>query len=699
MVRWLVALLLALAAPVAAAAPDAVPPPPAGVVAGRFVLPDRPLWAGEVFTLRFVWQVDWDLFRYLDGDLAWTADPLVTEGWTREPLGTPRPLGTRSVADIGFTTRAASLSAGSIALQAATQQMQIVTGSYETSGVTIATIGPVLARRDAATVKIRALPPAPPTFSGAVGDFTLKSAVDTATVMIGKPIVWTVTLAGTGNWMGFGGVPSRPLPGAFEMVGKPEQAAATTVSLFERTVSEAITIVPRRAGTFSLGPIRMTVFDPAAGRFRTIAAPPIALVVKPGAAASVAPRSRSEVAATPSEAGLPPPLQGVGHARPPLPRWAWRSVLALPLVVLSLAWLGLAAHRALVRDPERGARRAHARLTRTVAALAMGPDAAARRALVRDWQRDAATRLKIDHAAPTPGIVRDSAWAQLWDEADRHLYGADVPLPPDWPVRADTALAETGAPARFDVARIFTVANLYPALALLCLAFAISPAPLSATDPPRQAAIAPLDWIGHYNRGRQAAAASNWPEAAVHAGIAWVQAPRSAETTALWTLAAREAGFGGRSAGSLPVPNATRGRLTGLLPPLGWQAITIASVLLVIGGCGMLLLVRFGHARRIAMLLAATVAGIGTLGGFAGWLGVAGYGPAAAPDAAITWRPVPLRALPVDTPDADAMLLLPPGTVGHRDAGFMGWSHITLGDGRAGWVRRRELKPLWEAQR
>lgn len=699
MVRRFLALLLALAAPAAAAAPDPVPPPPAGVVVGRFVFPDRQPWAGEVFTLRFVWQVDWDLFRYLEGDLAWTADPLVTEGWTREPLGTPQPLGSRSVADIGFVTRAAGLVPGPISLTPATQQMQIVTGSYETSGVTIATIGPVLARSSGAKLTVRPLPPAPAQFSGAVGDFALTSSVDTITVKVGQPIVWTVRLSGTGNWMGFNGVPSRPLPRAFDLVGTPEQSAPSPGSLFERTMTETITIVPRQPGTFSLGPVEMTVFDPAAGRFRTIAAPAVALVIKPGAAVVPPPASRPEATAAPNEAGLPPVLKGVGQARVPLPRWLWRSVLALPLVMLSLAWLGLAACRALARDPERAARRAHSRLTRTVAALAATPDAATRRALVRDWQRDAAIRLKIDHAAPTPRIVGDGIWAQLWDETDRLLYGVDAPLPPDWPERAKTVLAETGAPAPFDAAKIFTAANLYPVLALLCLVFASLPAPLSATGQPRPAIIAPLDWIGHYNLGRQAAAANNWQAAAAHAGIAWVQAPRSAETTALWTLAAREAGMGGRAAGGLPVPIDTRGILTGLLPPLGWQAITFAAALLIIGGYGALLLIRFGHAPRRAVLLAATVAGVGTIGGAAGWLGVAGYGPAAAPDGAITWRQVALRALPVDTPDTDVVMVLPPGTVGHRDAAFMGWSHVTLGDGRAGWVRRRELMPIWEAQR
>jgi hypothetical protein len=137
MVRPLLAFMLAVAAPAAAETPPAAPPP-AGVVTGRFALPDRPVWVGEVFDLKFAWQVDWDLFRYLDGDLEWTEDPLATEGWTRDPQSPPASVGGKSIASLSFSTRAMALQPGSIRLNVARQRMQIVTGGYEEEGIRIA---------------------------------------------------------------------------------------------------------------------------------------------------------------------------------------------------------------------------------------------------------------------------------------------------------------------------------------------------------------------------------------------------------------------------------------------------------------------------------------------------------------------------------------------------------------------------------
>src|SRR4051812_37185589 len=87
-------VLLALAAlPLIAAAPPTpkLPRAPAGAAQGRFVLPDRPVWAGEVFDLGLDWQVDWSLFRNLDGDLAWKPDPLVADAWSTPVLDHPAP--------------------------------------------------------------------------------------------------------------------------------------------------------------------------------------------------------------------------------------------------------------------------------------------------------------------------------------------------------------------------------------------------------------------------------------------------------------------------------------------------------------------------------------------------------------------------------------------------------------------------------
>ncbi|WP_439545736.1 BatD family protein [Sandarakinorhabdus sp.] len=686
---------LAAAPPPPPPAPPPSPPAPDDVVTGAFQLPKRQPWAGEVFSLGFAWQVDWDLFRYLEGDLGWKADPLVIEGWTRLPLGTPYPQAGRTRADLSFTTRAIALAAGSIALPPPTQQMQIVTGSYETSGVTIANIGAVAATGGAGRLTVRALPPPPAGFGGAVGDFTLQSAVDKTTGETGKPITWTVRLSGTGNWMGFGGIPSRPLQRDFDVLGAPRRSNDASDSLFERTVSEAITIVPRRPGRFALGPVEMTVFDPRAGKYRTVSAPAIEMTIAPGAAGSVAPGYDPDPTPPPADDRLPGPLAGIGDASPPLPRWAWTAGLALPGVLLSLLWLGLAIHRALVTDPHRPSRRAHARLIRTLHALAAAADARGQRQLLRHWQRDAGTRLQLGHAAPTPAMIPDSDWAELWHEADRCLYGPDVPLPPDWHARASAALALAGEPPPFRPVRILTAARLAPVVLLLCLA-GLHVAAGAAAPSPAPTKVAPRDWIAHYTLARTAAAAGQWDIAAAHAGIAWVQNPRSAETTSLWKLVAQESGVGGRARGGLPVPDTLRGNLAGLLPPLGWQRLAIVAALCATGGFGLLLLQRFGHAHRVRRLLAGVAGGMGVLGMAVGVAGQQEYGAASAPDAAIIVRQAALRPLPVATPDSETIWVLPPGTAAHMDAGFMGWVAVRTPDGRSGWLRREELVPIWQ---
>uniref|UniRef100_UPI001969FAA1 hypothetical protein n=1 Tax=Sandarakinorhabdus rubra TaxID=2672568 RepID=UPI001969FAA1 len=212
------------------------------------------------------------------------------------------------------------------------------------------------------------------------------------------------------------------------------------------------------------------------------------------------------------------------------------------------------------------------------------------------------------------------------------------------------------------------------------------------------AAPAPRDWIAHYTKARNAALAKQWPRAAAHAGIAWVQNPRAPETRALWRLAALEAGVGGRNAGGLPLPDTLPGRLAGQLPPIGWQLTAMAGALLLTGGFGALLFQRFGHASGAWRRPAALGAGLGALGMAAGIAGTWGYGAAAAPDAAITWQPVALRPLPVATPDREATVALAPGTVGRMDGRFIGWVRLTLPDGRSGWLRRGEVIPVWQRQ-
>lgn len=695
----------AIAPATPAAPPTTLPPAPkasANAANGRFVFPDRPLYAGEVFDLDLVWNVDWNLFRNLDGDIAWTPDPLVTEGWQppEQKIGAPADANGR--ATITLKTRAMAIQPGKIALKQASQRMQIVTGGYETDGVKISTLGPVTAQSAKAMLAVQPLPAPPSGFAGAVGQFTMVSALAKSkgagkTPTVGDALTWTLSLSGTGNWSAFGGIPARQLPRAFDMVGTPTQEVGKDDALFDRTVKESITIVPRQAGHFALGPVEMVAFDPNAGRYVTITAPAIAIDIAPGAASAQPPAYEAEPEKPTPGGDLPARIAGAGHAWAPLGALWWRLGLALPLLACLGLWLILAHRRAWTSDPDRLPRRAHKRLAAILASLAGNPPEPERKRLVRAWQREIGVRLKLAQAAPLAHDFPQPALAQLWNESETYLYGHAANLSPEWTARAQALLEAGGEPPKFRPFSMFEPRHLYPVAALLCLAlFLAGPPPSLAAgrDPAHEPA--PTDWVARYDLALDAASTGRWGPAAAQAGIAWTQHPQSGATRALWRRAAKEAGYGGLPAGGIPIPESARGLYSGLVPPLAWQLITLSCLFVAAAGAMLLLLARFGRIRasRPAIALMATGA-IGTLAGLAGFNG---YGAAGYPDAAIIWEQVPLRALPVDTPDDESPVALAPGSVGRMETGFMGWVRFTLHDGRSGWVRRQELLPLWRAQ-
>ena len=182
-----------------------------------------------MFPLRLDWAVDWSQFRNLDGDLGWKADPLVAEAWGAPVLDHPAPAGGRDRATVHLVTRAMALAPGHITLAAPTQPMAIVTGGYVTDGVSIATTGRVLARGAPATLVVRPLPPSPADFTGAVGQFTLRTTVDKASVNGGAPIRWTLTARG--DWQ-LAGLLRRARPGRWIA---PSRLPANRSSIRRRT--------------------------------------------------------------------------------------------------------------------------------------------------------------------------------------------------------------------------------------------------------------------------------------------------------------------------------------------------------------------------------------------------------------------------------------------------------------------------------
>src|SRR5262249_19768521 len=96
---------------------------------------------------------------------------------------------------------------------------------------------------NAAQLDVRPLPPPPPGFSGAVGQFELSSNLVPEHPSTGEPITWTVTLHGTGNWSAVT-LPQRAVPTDFRTLQPKEHKEFADGALFTGSVSEDLVLVP-----------------------------------------------------------------------------------------------------------------------------------------------------------------------------------------------------------------------------------------------------------------------------------------------------------------------------------------------------------------------------------------------------------------------------------------------------------------------
>ena len=140
----------------------------------------------------------------------------------------------------------------------------------------------VLLKTDAVTVKVRALPEEgkPKDFCGAVGQFTLTAKVDKTAAKAGEAITLTVRLAGTGN------VKVVAPPDLSEMDGfkvydskSNESSRAVDGRIQGEKVWEFV-VVPTAGGEVSIPSVHLSVFDPGAGKYVSLATDAIPLDVE-----------------------------------------------------------------------------------------------------------------------------------------------------------------------------------------------------------------------------------------------------------------------------------------------------------------------------------------------------------------------------------------------------------------------------------
>jgi len=392
----------------------------------------------------------------------------------------------------------------------------------------------------------------------------------------------------------------------------------------------------------------------------------------------------------------------------PLPSGVHPVALALCALLPPLVlWVTLAARLAWTQDPSRSRRRGQQALQRlTQRCRGRTPS----RFELETWRELCGETWGMSHSAPRAGelaaaMLSDAdpaAWAQLWDECERALYGAGQPLPADWPERAErraAALPPWPALPWLPIRRAHWLPPVGLAWGALVIAAAGLLGSLSAAIPAadrttwlQQIARQPGDWAAHHQLAASYAREEQWGLAAGHWTAAFLLNPRPPGVAAGFRLGLEKLDgveprltqlASGRGAGGL----AAR------LSAARWEELLEWTAGLAAVGLGMLVLSRYVGRRRAylgsglglvlaagAMLVAAIVA-------------LRVYGPLASPRAAVVVYRAELRTIPSDIAAKESFATLPAGAVVMVIRSFFGWDQVVLSSGTVAWARTESL--LW----
>jgi len=236
------------------------------------------------------------------------------DGFAFEPLREPvqrREQTARGVVQIvDFQSMLTPLRAGDLTLGPATIELSVPVRSGRGpffdnffGGDPFGARRPITVQSEPLHLDVLPLPDAgkPADFSGAVGSFQLHVAASPRELKAGDPVTITTTIEGDGNLDGItppvvaaaAALKSYPVQPVTQPSATPAAAAGRARLSYEQVV------IPERAGSFTLAAPRFSYFDPAAGAYRTLTAPPIALAVQ----ASTQPAAQPPVGAP-----APPPV-------------------------------------------------------------------------------------------------------------------------------------------------------------------------------------------------------------------------------------------------------------------------------------------------------------------------------------------------------------------------------------------------------
>jgi hypothetical protein len=132
-------------------------------------------------------------------------------------------------------------------------------------------------------INVKALPPGKPAnFSGAVGNFSISSSINSTTVKTNDAVTVKLVISGTGNLTLLGN-PEVKFPEEFEIY---DPKADNKFRLTEAGLSGSKVIeylaIPRTAGTFRIPPVQFAYFDLKSQSYKTLTTDPYTLTVEKG---------------------------------------------------------------------------------------------------------------------------------------------------------------------------------------------------------------------------------------------------------------------------------------------------------------------------------------------------------------------------------------------------------------------------------
>jgi len=141
----------------------------------------------------------------------------------------------------------------------------------------------VYIQSNTSTIKIKPLPVAgqPDNFSGAVGQFDIKSELSSSKVKTGESVTLTLTIAGSGNIRMFDPPTMPVIPNIDTFPPEESDDLYQPDNISGKKVIKYI-LIPEEPGTYNLPAISFTYFEPSSETYKTINTRPLSLNVERG---------------------------------------------------------------------------------------------------------------------------------------------------------------------------------------------------------------------------------------------------------------------------------------------------------------------------------------------------------------------------------------------------------------------------------